>query len=282
MIDLGARGTGAVHQMVAQRAEHRSVDHDRIVAGVGSTVEADDRTREQVDEEVDGGLLLAGEGADAAMTCLGYRVSERWADPAALKAPPDAEQRPMPRARAELVRHLASTIVDSSDVYDGRRVSCSVPVPGRVDTLLRTINDRPVAIRLEYADGRTVTLVADDGLFRNRTLRRTAAVMKSAPPRTATSATRRILRPMPTGPEPLTIHAMPPTSARVSIKTAAVHSASVAASAERASTVVWFSPGLITAISVSSPSPSAIVGCPMLPSPPYTGPGPRRSRSTKS
>jgi len=41
--------------------------------------------------------------------------------------------------------------------------------------VLRTINDRPVAIRAEYVGGRTVTLVADDGLFRNRTLRRTAA-----------------------------------------------------------------------------------------------------------
>jgi uncharacterized protein DUF4350 len=122
-----------------------------------------------------GDLLLAGEGADPAMACLGYRVSTRWSDPAALKAPPGAEELPMPRARAELVRHLATTIVDSSDVYDGRRISCSVPSPIGVDTLLRTINDRPVAIRVGYAGGRTVTLVADDGLFRNSILRRTAA-----------------------------------------------------------------------------------------------------------
>jgi hypothetical protein len=122
-----------------------------------------------------GDLLLAGPGADAAMTCLGYRVSERWTDPAALKAPPDAEQRPMPRARAELVRHLAATVVDSSDAYDGRRTTCTVPAPNRVDTLLRTLNDRPVALRIGYADGREVTLVADDALFRNQTLRRTAA-----------------------------------------------------------------------------------------------------------
>jgi hypothetical protein len=125
--------------------------------------------------ELPGDLLLAGEGTDAAMSCLGYRVSERGSDPAALKAPRGAEDRPMPRSQAELVPHLATTIVDSSDTYSGRRISCSVPVPSRVDTVLRTINDRPVAIRAEYVGGRTVTLVADDGLFRNRTLRRTAA-----------------------------------------------------------------------------------------------------------
>ena len=125
--------------------------------------------------ELPGDLLLAGEGTDAAMSCLGYRVSERGSDPAALKAPRGAEDRPMPRSQAELVPHLATTIVDSSDTYSGRRISCSVPVPSRVDTVLRTIDDRPVAIRAEYVGGRTVTLVADDGLFRNRTLRRTAA-----------------------------------------------------------------------------------------------------------
>ena len=151
-----------------------AIDRQAVFAVIGPTRRLDAREGAQL-SALAADLLLAGEGADAAMTCLGYRVSERWADPAALKAPPDAEELPMPRARAELVRHLASTIVDSSDVYDGRRISCSVPVPSRVDTLLRTINDRPVAIRVGYADGRTVTLVADDGLFRNRTLRRTAA-----------------------------------------------------------------------------------------------------------
>lgn len=122
-----------------------------------------------------GDLLLAGPGTDAATTCLGYRIAIRSADPAALKAPPDAEQLPMPRARAELVRHLATTVVDTSDGYDGRRTTCVVPAPSRVDTLLRTLNDRPVALRLGYPSGREVTLVADDRLFRNQTLRRTAA-----------------------------------------------------------------------------------------------------------
>jgi hypothetical protein len=122
-----------------------------------------------------GDLLLAGPGTESVMTCLGYRVAVRRGDAAALKAPAGAEQLPMPRARAELVRHLATTVVDSSDTYDGQRHTCTVPTPSRVDTLLRTLNDRPVALRLGYADGRAVTLVADDRLFRNQTLRKTAA-----------------------------------------------------------------------------------------------------------
>jgi hypothetical protein len=44
-----------------------------------------------------------------------------------------------------------------------------------VDTLLRTVNDRPVVLRLHYPSDRVVTLVGDDRLFRNRTLRNTYA-----------------------------------------------------------------------------------------------------------
>jgi len=119
-------------------------------------------------------LLLAGPAADAAIACLGYRVTPRHRGSVALRAPPEAENRPMPYVRAELVHHLASTVVDSSNRYDGGRVSCTVPVPDRVDTVLRTLGDRPVVLRLGYPGGRTTILVADDGLFRNRTLRHTA------------------------------------------------------------------------------------------------------------
>jgi hypothetical protein len=150
------------------------MDREAVFAVLGPARRLDAREGAHL-AALPGDLLLAGEDADAAMICLGYRISTRSSDPAALKAPPRAEERPMPRARAELVRHLATVIVDSSAANDGRRVTCSVPVPERVDTLLRTMNDRPVAIRIDYPEGRTVTLVADDALFRNRTLRETAA-----------------------------------------------------------------------------------------------------------
>lgn len=152
----------------------KTSDRGRVFAFLGPARRLDAQEGAQL-SAFSGDLLLAGEGTDAAIACLGYRVSTRWSDPAALKAPSGAEERPMPRARAALVRHLAATIVDSSGGHDGRRITCSIPRPSRVDTLLRTINDRPVALRLQYPGGRTVTLVADDGLFRNSVLRRTAA-----------------------------------------------------------------------------------------------------------
>lgn len=118
-------------------------------------------------------LLLAGEGTDPAAACLGYRISGR--EPAGIAAPEGAAESRFPRARAELVRHLAGSITDSSEVGDGRVVTCSVPQPQKVDTLLRTEGDRPVAMALTYGDGRRVVLVADDRLFSNRALRRTGA-----------------------------------------------------------------------------------------------------------
>jgi len=120
-------------------------------------------------------LLLAGVGSARAVRCLGYQVSPRhWEDPAATRAPPDAEHLPSPRVWAVLTPHPAPSIVDSSGP-EGRKVRCDVPDPVRVDTLLQTVGDRLVVIRLWYPGERAVTLVADDRLFRNRALRNTSA-----------------------------------------------------------------------------------------------------------
>lgn len=121
-------------------------------------------------------LLLAGPGAEAAIRCLGYRVFHRpWRDSIRTRSPEGAEDMPAPRITAFLVPHSAGEIVDSGAAYDGRRVQCQVTKPARVDTLLETLRERPVAVRLSYPEGRTVTLVSDDGLFRNGALRRTLA-----------------------------------------------------------------------------------------------------------
>jgi hypothetical protein len=105
--------------------------------------------------------------------CLGYRISPR--QPALILSPrPDHERRYFP-ARAELVRHLSTTVTDSSDVADGRIVTCTVAAPLAVDTLLTAAGGRPMAIALTYESGRRVVLVADDRLFSNRSLRETAA-----------------------------------------------------------------------------------------------------------
>jgi Domain of unknown function (DUF4350) len=121
-------------------------------------------------------LLLAGPGAEAAIRCLGYRVYRRpWRDSIRPRSPEGAEDLPAPRIAAVLVAHAAREIVDTGAAFDGRRVQCEVLRPAAVDTLLQTLRERPVVLRLSYPEGRTVTLVSDDGLFRNRALRRTLA-----------------------------------------------------------------------------------------------------------
>ncbi len=145
-----------------------------VVAVIGpATALSPAESRHLLDQPVD--LLLAGSNSASAIRCLGYHVSvRRWTDPAATRAPAGAERLPSPRVWAVLIPHMARQIVDSSG-DDGRKVSCEVPVPVRVDTLLQTLTDRPVVVRLTYADRRVVTLVAEDRLFRNRTMRRTSA-----------------------------------------------------------------------------------------------------------
>jgi len=121
-------------------------------------------------------LLLAGQGAEAAIRCLGYRLYRRpWRDSIRTRSPEGAEDLPAPRIAVVLVAHAAREIVDTGATIDGRRVQCEVPQPAAVDTLLETLRERPVVLRLSYPEGRTVTLVSDDGLFRNRALRRTLA-----------------------------------------------------------------------------------------------------------
>ena len=121
-------------------------------------------------------LLVAGRGAESVMRCFGYSVRPRpWRDSIRTRSPEDAEDLPAPRVVAVLAAHGARQVVDSTALTEGRRVRCEVPEASRVDTLLQTLRERPVVVRLSYPSGRAVTLVADDGLFRNRTLRRTLA-----------------------------------------------------------------------------------------------------------
>jgi hypothetical protein len=52
---------------------------------------------------------------------------------------------------------------------------CQTPDVALTDTLLRTVGGRTVALKLHLAQGRTVTLVADDLIFSNRALRSSSA-----------------------------------------------------------------------------------------------------------
>ncbi len=117
-------------------------------------------------------VLLAGGGAQRAFRCLGYAVLWRRGRSATASAPSGSQSM---MVRAELVHHLAQSVVDSSELADGRLVTCVVPTATRVDTLLRTASGRAVAVRLSLAKDRAVTLVADDRIFSNRELRETDA-----------------------------------------------------------------------------------------------------------
>ena len=92
-----------------------------------------------------------------------------------LLAGPGAEHLPAPRVAAVLTAHGSRQVLDSGATVDGRSVQCEVPQPSRVDTVLESLREQPVVLRLSYPGGRQATLVADDGLFRNRTLRQTLA-----------------------------------------------------------------------------------------------------------
>jgi hypothetical protein len=107
------------------------------------------------------------------MRCLGYRVRARA--PSEVTSPiPQGEQRFF-AVHDELVRDGATVVTDSSDLGNGRVISCTVPAVSSVDTLLTAGGIGAVALALTYQGGRRVMLVADDRLFTNRSLRETAA-----------------------------------------------------------------------------------------------------------
>ena len=146
-----------------------------VILGPSAEFSAPERTAVLAFGE-DADLILAGRDAESLMRCFGYRVNRRILDSAAV-APPGV--RPGPRApwvRATLAATRQRVVVDSSRASDVDRVSCVVPPLAGVDTLLRSTQGRPVALRLRRADrAREVVLVADEELFRNRALRRTEA-----------------------------------------------------------------------------------------------------------
>ncbi len=115
-------------------------------------------------------LLLAGEGAEAAMRCYGYAV-ERRPNPMLAVVP---GQRPVDsdlRVWAVLARPGQRDRRRSVAWDDQAPTVCQSAVAMHADTLLRTAGGRIVALRLALATGRMVTLVADDLLFSNRALR---------------------------------------------------------------------------------------------------------------
>jgi len=122
-----------------------------------------------------GDLVLAGPGASGVMNCFGYAVDAGSRDSVLVRPVPD-DAEPWPRVGAVLAARSEAVVVDSSRVADASRTSCVVPPIARVDTLVVAVTGRVVALRLTRADvDHQVLLVSDANLFRNRTMRETAA-----------------------------------------------------------------------------------------------------------
>jgi hypothetical protein len=164
-VEAFRRPTGAFDTVAAPRTLTAFLDPTRTLSPHEGPVVAGLRTD----------LLVAGLGAGAAFRCLGWNVLVRRYDSLAVAPPPGAEARRFPRPRAVLVKRDSAVAVDSADAEDGAPVRCTAPTARAVDTLLRTTEGQPIAVRLALDDGRTATLVADGRLFTNRALRQTAA-----------------------------------------------------------------------------------------------------------
>ena len=123
-----------------------------------------------------GDLILAGGGAEAVMRCFGYRLSRPRFDSAPV-LPPGRPLGPVPAwVHRTLVATHETVAADSTRSSDIGVFRCAVPTPAIAETLLVTPARRVAALRLRPEGSLGwVTLVSDENLIRNRTLRRTDA-----------------------------------------------------------------------------------------------------------
>jgi len=120
-------------------------------------------------------LLLAGQSAGPLMRCFGYRVKATPFD-SVRALPPGAASAAAPWVHATLEPTRERVYEDSARSFDVGRSACTVPPFRAVDTLLLSPERRPIALRLQRADlDRSVILLADEELLRNRALRNSAA-----------------------------------------------------------------------------------------------------------
>ncbi len=123
-----------------------------------------------------GHLLVAGRGTEPVMRCFGYRLARRRFDSIAVALPGGPTGKETAWVHQTLVPTRETVASDSSRIIDIGAAPCRVPAIAAVDTLLLGPAGAIVALRLTRADvARSVTLVSDVNLFRNRVVRRTAA-----------------------------------------------------------------------------------------------------------
>ena len=114
-----------------------------------------------------GSLILAGRGAASAMACYGYAPTPVPGRPARVHGDTIEVWGALARLPDSVARRRG--LLD-----DGSDIACG-PIPARAETLLAALDGTPVALRLAPDSGGTVTIVADGGLFANRSLKETGA-----------------------------------------------------------------------------------------------------------
>ncbi len=124
-----------------------------------------------------GAVLAAGDGGGITRFC-GWRVrsSDRYVlDSMAVRAPRDLALPPTGYYLAPDTAPATTLEARKRRLIATATPGCARLVPVATDTLLTRIDGRPVAVRLTYAGGGMLTLVADPGYFRNRVWKATDA-----------------------------------------------------------------------------------------------------------
>ncbi|HEV2749954.1 MAG TPA: DUF4350 domain-containing protein [Gemmatimonadales bacterium] len=127
----------------------------------------------------DGGAVVAADRGGGISRCVGWDVAYRFdfmqVDSFRVVATDHRVALPAvtnyfrPPATGQGERDAARRL-RGGEIEDSQ---CETLLPLAQDTLLRLLDGRPAALRLQYRGGGTVTLVADAGYFRNRAWRET-------------------------------------------------------------------------------------------------------------
>ena len=122
-----------------------------------------------------GGRIFVA-GVTGIESCFGYfsRGLQRGtaSDSAAVQF---AAPRRLPYARRLLARLPAESLAAADKQDAGDRCPPRAGIAVRVDTLLRTVDERPIALRLRFASGGEAILLADGRFLTNRALKETDA-----------------------------------------------------------------------------------------------------------
>jgi hypothetical protein len=184
----GPNGSKALHEVLVRLghpSERRrtalyalaedTVHRPALLAVIDPPMDLEPAELEQVARFVTGGgdVLAAGDGGgitacvewDTALPAKGFAMESV------------AVRSPQPNLRLPRVARVLKRAGDLRDLvkrrFETEENPCATLVRHRIDTLLAAVDGRPVALRLSFTGGGTITLMADAGWFRNRLWRDT-------------------------------------------------------------------------------------------------------------